>query len=230
MTVKKIFLVSVVAVMMSACAGAPKMDNSALEGCQRELAQAHSAVESLTSERDALLEQNRGLESLAQERQRIFEELRGKLQSLIDAGQVSITFRNGLMVLVMPNEVLFESGSAALKTGGKSTVTQVAKALKDVENRRFLVVGHTDNVGIKAAASKFQDNWELANQRSVSVVRLMVTEGVSAKALGTGGFSEFDPIASNDTDQGRAMNRRIEVIVLPNLGSVLEDAQAQNQQ
>jgi chemotaxis protein MotB len=64
----------------------------------------------------------------------------------------------------------------------------------------------------------------------VSVVRLMVTQGVSAKAMGTGGFSEFDPVASNETDQGRAMNRRIEVIVLPNLGSVLEDAQAQNQQ
>jgi chemotaxis protein MotB len=93
----------------------------------------------------------------------------------------------------------------------------VAKILANVD-RRFLVVGHTDNVPIKTAA--FASNWELSTARAVEVVQILIKEGMNPKSLSAAGYSEFDPVAANDTPDHKALNRRIEIVLQPNLSDL----------
>ena len=92
-----------------------------------------------------------------------------KLRSMIDAGQLKVAIRNGRMIIVLPNDVLFDSGKVDLKPAGKEALTQVANVLAGIGDRRFLVAGHTDNVPIKT--SRFPSNWELSTARAVEVAK-----------------------------------------------------------
>ena len=97
-------------------------------------------------------------------------------------------------------------------------MTQVAQALATIGDRRFLVSGHTDNVPIKT--SRFPSNWELSTARAVEVARLLVAGGMKPEVLGAAGYAEFDPVAQNDNPQNKALNRRIEIILEPNLSDL----------
>jgi chemotaxis protein MotB len=119
------------------------------------------------------------------------------------------------MVLALPSDVLFDSGSATLSTAGMTAVTEVAAILSAMTDRRFQVEGHTDNVPIRT--NQFPSNWELANARALGVVKAMVGAGMSANALSAAGFGEFHPVATNDTSEGRTQNRRIEIVLQPDL-------------
>jgi chemotaxis protein MotB len=90
--------------------------------------------------------------------------------------------------------------------------------LAGMADRHFLVAGHTDNVPIKT--HKFRSNWELSTQRAVEVTRLMVEGGMKPSQLGAAGYADFDPAASNDTPDGQKQNRRIEIVVEPNLSEL----------
>ena len=146
------------------------------------LTQLGQNVDQLSSERGQLaaglqdaqtrLEELRKQKAAAEARAQVFRTLIDKLRSMIDAGQLKVTIRNGRMLIVLPNDVLFDSGRTDLKPAGKSAVTQVAKALATIGDRRFLVSGHTDNVPIKT--SRFPSNWELSTARAVEVARLLV--------------------------------------------------------
>ena len=137
---------------------------------------------------------------------------------MIDAGQLKVTIRNGRMLIVLPTDVLFDSGRTDLKPAGKTAMTQVAQALATIRDRRFLVSGHTDNVPIKT--SRFPSNWELSTARAVEVAKLLVAGGMKPDVLGAAGYAEFDPVAQNDTPQNKALNRRIEIILEPNLSDL----------
>ena len=137
---------------------------------------------------------------------------------MVDAGQIKVTVRNGRMLLVLPNDILFDSGKVELKDEGKTAIANVAKVLAGMADRHFLVAGHTDNVPIKT--HKFRSNWELSTQRAVEVTRLMVEGGMKPSQLGAAGYADFDPAASNDTPDGQKQNRRIEIVVEPNLSEL----------
>jgi len=122
------------------------------------------------------------------------------------------------MVLALPSDVLFESGSAKLNDVGKDTVRSVASVLVFMSNKRFQIEGHTDNVPI--STTRFPSNWELAAARALVVVKSMVDGGMQHSALSAASYGEFHPAATNDTDQGRAENRRIEIVLLPDLSSL----------
>ena len=122
--------------------------------------------------------------------------------------------RSGLRI-VLPNEVLFESGSADLKPAGETLIGELVGALEDVPYQ-ILVVGHTDNVPIGAGLAKvYPSNWELAGARASSVVRVMVEEGVPGHQLLAVSMGDTRPVAPNDTAEGRRQNRRIEVRIRP---------------
>jgi len=126
-----------------------------------------------------------------------------------------VLYRNGRMVLELPNDVLFDSGQTAIKKDGQAALARVATVLKTIPGRRFQVAGNTDDVPIEK--SRFASNWELSASRAVEVVRLLVKQGVAPGALSAAGYGEFDPVASNATPEGKARNRRIEITLQPNV-------------
>lgn len=161
------------------------------------------------------LDQLAAVEREVRERNRIYQEVIGKFRSLINAGQLSVSIDKGRMVIQLPQDILFPSGSATVGSDGQTTLGEVARVLADLPDRRFQVEGHTDNVPI--STDRFPSNWELSTARALSVVRLLVRGGVPPENLSGAGFGEYQPRASNDTAEGRRQNRRIEIVMLPNL-------------
>ncbi len=148
----------------------------------------------------------------------VYRDLFGQLQALVDAGTIQVEFRKGMLVVKLSSAILFDSGKTDLKGEGQTALADLAKALKTVKGRDFLVSGHTDNVPIKTA--RFKSNWELSTARAVEVVKYLIEVGMGADHLGAAGFGENDPAADNSTEEGRAQNRRIEIVLLPKLGDI----------
>ena len=167
----------------------------------------------------ARLEELRKAQAAAEARAALFQSFVLKFKKMIDAGQLKITTRNGRLVLQLPNDILFDSGQTAIKPGGKTALGQVAGVLKTVAGRSFQVAGDTDNVPIQTA--RFPSNWELSTARAVEVVKLLISQGVDPKGLSAAGYGEFDPVASNDAADGRSRNRRIEIMLQPNLDELV---------
>jgi chemotaxis protein MotB len=143
-----------------------------------------------------------------------FRDMSEKFKSLIDAGTLQITFRRGRAIVTLPAGVLFESGNADLSADGAKTVAEVARVLRSVGKRRFIVAGHTDNV---PAVKEYKSNWALSSARAVTVLEAMVHAGLAPSNLSATGYAEFDPVASNGSAAGRQRNRRIEVVLEPYL-------------
>ncbi len=151
----------------------------------------------------------------AEKRIAAYKALQDKFRALVHTGTLQVVFRNGQMTLKLPSGILFPSGSAELSKGGQTAIADVVKILMEFQDRRFIVAGHTDNQPIRTA--QFPNNWYLSTARANSVVQHMIKQGFPAKSLAASGYGEFDPVAANDTDKNREQNRRIEIILVPNL-------------
>jgi chemotaxis protein MotB len=165
------------------------------------------------------LDELRKAQAAAEARTQLFEQFVQKLRKMIDAGQLKVATRAGKLVIQLPNDVLFASGQKELKPAGKDSLTQLAHVIASVRDRQFQVAGHTDNVPIQA--SRYASNWELSTSRALEVVNLLIAQGVPPRQLSAAGYGEFDPIASNDTPDGRGRNRRIEITLQPNLNELV---------
>ena len=163
----------------------------------------------------AELQELRRQKEAAEKRIAAYKALQDKFRALVDTGKLQVVFRNGQMTLKLPSGILFPSGSADLSKGGKDALTEVTNVLMQFKDRRFLVAGHTDNQPIKTAA--FPNNWYLSTARANSVVQYMIKGGFPSTNLAAAGYAEFDPVAPNDKEEGREQNRRIEIILVPNL-------------
>jgi chemotaxis protein MotB len=183
------------------------------KGKADEAGQLAAGMENLQKRLDELEKQKKAAEARAA----MFRQLAEKLRSMVDAGQIKVTVRNGRMLLALPNDILFDSGKTELKPEGKDALAKVAKVLATMD-RRFLVAGHTDNLPIKT--KKFQSNWELSTQRALEVVRLLIDNGMKPSQVGAAGYAEYDPAADNATADGQKQNRRIEIVVEPNLSEL----------
>jgi chemotaxis protein MotB len=116
----------------------------------------------------------------------------------------------------MVEKILFDSGSAAIKQNGKEVLARVAEILSSIHDKQIRIEGHTDNVQIgPALAEKFPTNWELSTARSTTVVRYLQKQGVDPTFLSAAGYSEYSPVDANETEEGRARNRRIEIVLIP---------------
>jgi chemotaxis protein MotB len=119
----------------------------------------------------------------------------------------------------MTDKILFASGSATIGTDGKSALRNVGQALRNILGKTIRVEGHTDNVPT-GGSSPFASNWELSAARALAVVRFLQEQGVDPTRLVASGRGEFQPIADNDTSEGRSLNRRIEIVLAPIAGAV----------
>lgn len=150
----------------------------------------------------------------------VYRDLFASLKKMVDAGTIKVGFRDGRLVVELDDDILFDSGRARLKKEGQEALAELTGPLKQV-NRDWIVAGHTDNVPIKTA--KFGSNWELSTARAIEVVNFMTENGMPAETIGAAGYAEFDPIADNSTAEGRAQNRRIEIIMMPTIPQNLQD-------
>ena len=157
-------------------------------------------------------------EKQAKERIAEFSKLTQKFQKLINAGKLSVKIVRGRMLVVLPSDVLFRSGSARLSPEGEVAIEEVVQVLKDIPNRDFQIEGHTDNVPIKTA--RFPSNWELASARAISVLKTMVALEFPAERVSVASFGDTKPLVENDTEEHRKTNRRIELVVVPDLSQL----------
>ncbi len=167
-----------------------------------QLAQEQSLIDNLQKEKDAFTQAQKKLE----------DQMRNELQSK----DITISELQGKLTVNILDRILFDSGEAVLKAEGEKILQQIANVLKQYPNRQIHVIGHTDNVPIKALArNRFPSNWELSTARANAAVRfLSESGGVDPRRLGAVGYGEFHPIADNSTAEGRAKNRRIALVVL----------------
>ena len=147
------------------------------------------------------------------------EALVASLKEQIQKQEVTIKeIREGLSVTLV-DKILFDSGKATLKPGGEKILGKIGETLKNIQDKRIRVVGHTDNVLIRQDfRNKFPTNWELSAGRAATVVRYFQEKtGLKPDDLEAVGRSFFQPLASNDTKEGRDQNRRVEIIIAPKL-------------
>lgn len=144
-----------------------------------------------------------------------YEELLEQMESEIEKGEVRISELKGKLTVNMVDAILFESGEAAVKDQGMVVLQKVVDILKNVTGKDIRIEGHTDNVKIVGALARtFPTNWELSARRAVNVTRFLQKQGIDPHNLAAVAYGEYQPIADNDTVEGRALNRRIEIILV----------------
>lgn len=176
---------------------------------------ALSETESNLKATSAELEELRRQRAEAEKRLEAFKRLTARFQAMIDSGKLKVKVRAGRMIVELPAGILFASGKADLSKDGQAAIAEVGVILKDFGDRKFIIAGHTDNVALKGG--RFKNNWDLSTARAITVTEFLIEKGVAAQSLSAAGYGEFDPIADNGTEEGRQQNRRIEIILVPNI-------------
>jgi chemotaxis protein MotB len=172
--------------------------------------------EKTRSERDALVEYTRALEDRLEEINASRDLLAAQLAvTEVQTGQIEIQQLVDGIRLAVSDELLFPSGSADLNQKGRDLLIRVAGQISD-EEAIIAVEGHTDDVGIGPALRKrYATNWELAAARAAGVVRILNENGIAGERIRAVSRGPFSPVASNETEQGRAKNRRTEILLRP---------------
>ena len=161
------------------------------------------------------MEELRKAQAQAEARAAQFRKLVTQFKTLTDAGKLQVEIRENRMIVRLGDKILFDPGKTDLKAEGKDALTQVTAVLKSLPNRNFQIAGHTDNVPMKSA--KFRSNWDLSTARAVEVLNIMVGAGMEAKRVSAAGYADTSPVATNDSPENKAKNRRIEITLVPNL-------------
>lgn len=174
----------------------------------------------LSSENDKLRRECAALEKAKEEQVRnvssTYEDLLEKMKTEISKGQVTISELKGKLTVNMVDSILFDSGKAEVKQGGLEVLRKVISILKDVTDKSIRIEGHTDNVQIIGAlAKRYPTNWELSSARAINVARYLQEQGIDPGLLSAVAYGEWKPVGDNDTQEGKAKNRRIEIILVP---------------
>jgi chemotaxis protein MotB len=189
-----------------------EQDNTALK---QQIA-SHEQQNTVMQQQVGSLEQQKAaLLAASQQRQQQYDALVQGLSKEVEKGQLQVRQYQNMLAVDLAEQIFFDSGRAALKAGGKDVLKKVGEALKGYENKVIRVVGHTDNVPVaKSLQGTFPTNWELSVARATNVVRFLQEVGIPPERMVTSGRSEYDPVAPNDTPEGRQKNRRIEIMLI----------------
>lgn len=156
----------------------------------------------------------------AEQRKRLqeFADLTRRFKKLTDAGTLSVKIIDGKMVVSLGSDLLFAQGSSRLSKEGMQAVREVAQQLAAIPEKKYQVEGHTDNVPI--ATQLFPSNWELASARAISVTKTMIDAGMPAARVSAASLGDTQPVQANDSPEGKAANRRVAIVVVPDLASL----------
>jgi chemotaxis protein MotB len=146
-----------------------------------------------------------------------YDDLLVDMRAEIDKGKITITQLQGKLKVNMLDEILFDSGETKIKHEGIEVLKRVGKVLLNVKDQTISIEGHTDNVPIGPdLVKRYPTNWELSAARATSVARyLQDNSGIDPHLISATGYGQYQPIASNQTEKGRARNRRIEIVLVP---------------
>ena len=204
-----------------------------VETLTRKLLEEGTENERLSAEADELKRAVTEYQARAAQLERIrnrFEVLRGKLQQLTKLG-LKVEVRHNRMVISLPGDVLFPSGKDTLKEGGKEVLMAVAEVIRSdpqLSERFFQVAGHTDAQPLNGGP--FKDNWGLSAMRARTVLVFLISKvgtregggGLDPARLHAAGYGETDPVAGNTTPAEREKNRRVELVLMPNVEEMLD--------
>lgn len=179
----------------------------------------------------ALADYKERAEALERIKQR-FELLKKKLEQLTAIG-LDVSIRKNRMVISLPGDVLFKSGEAELSEKGKDVLQKVGDVIrsdKSLMERSYQVAGHTDNQKLTKTAGEFKDNWGLSLMRAREVLVFLIASpnskegggGMSAERWSASGYGATDAVSGNGTPEGRQKNRRVELILLPDVAEMLD--------
>ncbi len=188
--------------------------SAAIEELRQTIAQLEQRNQELTQQLEK--EQLARAARIAQMKS-TYDELVGMMDAEIKRGEVTISELQGRLTVNMVEKILFDSGSADIKPEGLKVLRRVGGIIKDVEDKDIRVEGYTDNVPISPRLQPtFPTNWELSAARAVTVLRfLQKNVGIPGGRLSACGFGEYRPVADNASIEGRALNRRIQVVLVP---------------
>jgi len=192
-----------------------------LETLQKDVSNFRDQIVVLREKIEVLQSKTKDLERQREEEvlamKGTYENLLENMKSEIDKGKITITQLKGKLKVNMLDEILFDSGETTIKPQGIEVLKRVGTILLNVKDKAINIEGHTDNVPIGAELSeKYPTNWELSVSRATNVARyLQEKSGINPILLSATGYGEYKPIAPNETEEGKAKNRRIEIVLVP---------------
>ncbi|MBL7140350.1 MAG: OmpA family protein [Planctomycetes bacterium] len=186
---------------------------------QKQLEQAIVRNADLQAENDRLQGENQQMLSDVAQARQAAQQAKAEPQPAKkpDFGEgIDVSVAGGVTTVTLPDTILFDSGKATLKSSSQRVLDKIASVLnRDYSSQTIRVEGHTDNEPIRKSKNLWQDNWDLACNRAMAVVRYLTSKGIDAKRIYASGFSYYKPVASNQTDAGRSRNRRVAIVVSP---------------
>ncbi|MBL85732.1 MAG: cell envelope biogenesis protein OmpA [Winogradskyella sp.] len=194
-----------------------------LEAKEQALAAENERLEKLKKELESRSQRVAELESVIAAKDanmRALKDAISKALTNFEGKGLTVEQRDGKVYVSMENKLLFESGSWYVGTQGKQAVKQLGSVLAENPDIAILIEGHTDNVPYKGNA-QLSGNWDLSTKRATAIVNILrENSSINPENLTAAGRGEYAPVASNDTSEGRAKNRRIEVILTPKLDEI----------
>ncbi len=184
---------------------------------QASIAQEKDRLKAEEAEKASLEHERAAKEAEIQRLTKTHEDLTKSLEAEIAKGDIKIRQVRDRLTINMVDRVLFDSGQAKVKPAGLKVLKQVSDILKKVADKQIRIEGHTDNVPIRGKLKeRYPTNWELSTARATNVVRYLIEDGgVDQVNLAAVGYADTRPVASNDGEEGRTTNRRIEITLYP---------------
>ena len=192
-----------------------------LETKEQKMALESARLEELQKELNSRSEQINELQALIDAKEAQMQQLKNAISNALhnfEGKGLTVVHKNGKIYVSMENKLLFNSGSWAVGSEGKKAVEQLATVLSNNSDINVLIEGHTDNDPYKW--NTVLDNWDLSVKRATAIVRILKNKGVNPTQITAAGRSEFVPVDTNKTKEGKAKNRRIEIILAPNLDQI----------
>jgi chemotaxis protein MotB len=183
--------------------------NSQLGKSQQELAEQQRKLEQL----QALMDQQK----------KATQEIRKKMSDALvgfNSNELTVAIKNGKVYVSLQENLLFPSGSAVVNPKGKEALGKLAEVLNNNPDITVMIEGHTDSIPIR---TRFKDNWDLSTARATAIVRILTIDyKVDPVRVEASGHSQYDPVQTNSTTEGRALNRRTEIILSPKLDELFK--------
>ena len=195
---------------------------------QNENATAHNDLKTLSSASEMTIADQatrlKNLQNIIQSQKDILGKLKNSISDALmkyKTDELSVSIKDGSVYVSLQEKLLFKSGSDIVDPKGVAALRSLALVLNSTKDINVLIEGHTDNVPIKTM--HFKDNWDLSTARATAIVRILTKDnGFDSRRITSSGRSEFRPLNPNDTPEGRAGNRRTEVILSPDLNELYQ--------
>ncbi|TGK06832.1 endoflagellar motor protein [Leptospira semungkisensis] len=213
--IRPLLLSSFALILLSNC-----VTKSSYDALQAEYDRKAKDMAAMEKDKLALMRSVDDMKRIQEETNRRVEEYRNLLssfKSMIDSGKLKIKIVDGRMVVVLSSDILFPPGLANLSPKGIDAIKEVTGILASLPGRRFQVEGHTDDVptGVKGYS-----NWELASARALTVLHTMVKSGMPEERISAASMGASKPSVPNTTPENKAANRRIEIVIVPDLSNL----------